>query len=663
MAGYSSLPRSGVVYVTTVTAVGLTVVLFSLYELLASSHLDRGPWYILAGLTLLSGSATVKLPSVPASISISETFVFTAVMSYGPALGAVIVALDGLVVSLWLSQRRKELHRILFNMSGPALSVWLASRVYYLFEAASPPIALRTPNPLLPDAGIPIETLFGPLAAFALTHFILNSTIVALAVAFETRRPVFTVWRKDLFWLSINYFGAASAAALLAPYIGGDKWTYISIVVPLLLILYYMFKIPMARVEDANTHIAEVNRLYISTIETLAMAVDAKDQVTHGHIRRVQAYAVGLARALAVSDPGMIKAIEASALLHDMGKLAIPEYILNKPGKLTDAEFAKMRMHAGLGADILSAIAFPYPVIPIVRHHHENWDGSGYPSGLAGTQIPIGARILAVVDCYDALTSDRPYRPRLSDGEATSILVQRRGSMYDPHVVDTFITVHRTFAAPDAPTPSQAATYADIARLSTPMPSPTRHEQGIISSVNRAVGQLVSWSVTQEHSGPSYTQADSVLELLIEVTGAQAGFIAMYDTERDDLAIASHSGFGAAHINGCRLSLGQNLSGWVAANGQPLLNSDAVLDLACLTLVDSFGLRLAISVPLLENHGSCAGVVTLFSAARFSKEQFDTLQMLSSAVVPILNSRSPLEYLEHDVRSRTSHTRGNHSVS
>ncbi len=181
---------------------------------------------------------------------------------------------------------------------------------------------------------------------------------------------------------------------------------------PLLLVLYFTIKTSMDRVEDANNHVEQVNRLYLSTIETLAMAIDAKDQITHGHIRRVQTFAVGLARRLGVTDSNLLKAIEAAALLHDTGKLAVPEYILNKPGKLTAAEFEKMKLHVTVGADILTAIDFPYPVVPIVRCHHENWDGTGYPAGLRGTDIPIGARILSVVDCFDALTSDRPYRSR-----------------------------------------------------------------------------------------------------------------------------------------------------------------------------------------------------------------------------------------------------------
>src|SRR5688500_14268899 len=176
------------------------------------------------------------------------------------------------------------------------------------------------------------------------------------------------------------------------------------------------------------------------------MAIDAKDQITHGHIRRVQQLAVGLGEAMGLKESAQIRAVEAAALLHDMGKLAIPEYILNKPGPLTPAEFEKMKLHASVGADILSAIEFPYPVVPIVRHHHESWDGTGYPTGLKGTDIPIGARILAVVDCFDALTSDRPYRPKMSDSDALAILLDRRGSMHDPIIIDTFVRVYEEIA-------------------------------------------------------------------------------------------------------------------------------------------------------------------------------------------------------------------------
>src|SRR5229473_120130 len=270
--------------------------------------------------------------------------------------------------------------------------------------------------------------------------------LVPLAIASETEARPFNIWREHFMGVAINYFGGASLAVLMVGLGRQVTLQAVLAIVPLLGISYLTIKTTQKRVEDAHRHLAELRELHRSTVETLAMAVDAKDQITHGHIRRVQADAVALARALGI-ESAVLQAIEAAALLHDMGKLSVPEHILNKPGKLTPAEFDIMKRHASDGADMLSAIKFPYPVVPIVRHHHEQWNGQGYPSGLKGTEIPIGARILSVVDCFDALTSDRPYRPRLTDGEALAFLRGRRGTAYDPHVVDTFLEIYPSIAA------------------------------------------------------------------------------------------------------------------------------------------------------------------------------------------------------------------------
>src|SRR5439155_13141889 len=220
------------------------------------------------------------------------------------------------------------------------------------------------------------------------------------------------------------------------------------VIIPLPVILYVTFRHALGRAQDQVDHLGKVSRVYVGAIEALAHAVDAKDQVTHDHTRRVQDQTVRLARALSVEDEGDIQALKAAALLHDVGKLAIPEHILNKPGRLTPAEYAIMKRHASIGADILSVVGFPYDVAPIVRHHHEHWDGTGYPDGLAGDRIPIGSRILAVVDCFDALTSDRPYRPRMQDREAFEVVSSRRGTMYDPRVVDAFFALRAETMAP-----------------------------------------------------------------------------------------------------------------------------------------------------------------------------------------------------------------------
>lgn len=185
-------------------------------------------------------------------------------------------------------------------------------------------------------------------------------------------------------------------------------------------------------------------------IEALARAMTARDGFTHQHAQRVQRYAAALANEACIRDHRMLQAIDGAALLHDIGKLGIPDRLLHKPGPLTPDEYDQVKQHAIIGADILSAMAFPGPLALIVRHHHENWDGTGYPDGLQGEAIPIGARVLAIVDCYDALTSDRPYRRALSHDRATAMILERRGTMYEPAIADTFVRIIEELrSAPD----------------------------------------------------------------------------------------------------------------------------------------------------------------------------------------------------------------------
>ena len=267
-------------------------------------------------------------------------------------------------------------------------------------------------------------SLFWPVLGLAISYFAINTLLIAGAMAAERGSAAVKMWRRNLPAVSVNYFVGGFIAMFVVSYIDEVNVAVLGIVIPVLLVSYLTLRTSIGRLEDANRHVSQISELYLSTIEALAMAVDAKDQITHGHIRRVQVFATQLAQRLGVHDDAQLRAIETAALLHDMGKLAIPEFILNKPGKLTVAEFEKMKRHADIGADLLSSISFPYPVIPIVRHHHENWNGTGYPSKIAGHDIPLGARILSVVDCFDALTSDRPYRPRMSDEESFRILAR-----------------------------------------------------------------------------------------------------------------------------------------------------------------------------------------------------------------------------------------------
>ena len=507
-------------------------------------------WTILALLTLVSGSATVRLPALPAIVSVSETFVFTSVLLFGPAAGTLTVALDALVISFWSHRKGHPNYKILFNVCAVSLTVWLASHLYYELSPYGPLYYLK-------DKSIRLQSLLWPLLAFTIAYYAINTWLITFAIALERRASALKIWRENFIWIALNYFGGASVAALLVGYMRDVDYAFLVIIVPLLVVLYFTFSTSMGRVEDANRHLSQLNSLYMSTIETLAMAIDAKDQITHGHIRRVQQYAVGLAKSMGVRDDSQIRAIEAAALLHDMGKLAVPEYILNKPGPLTPAEFEKMKLHASVGADILSAIDFPYPVVPIVRHHHENWDGTGYPDKISGSDIPIGARILSVVDCFDALTSDRPYRPRLSDKEALRILQERRGTMYDPLVVDTFARVHGTIAPnlnaqPESPSSFRAIAAAAIPAAAYVESRVARFEEIAASSDEMLTLFELARSLTASMGVQDGTEL--IAKHLRRLVPSSACVFYLYDVDNDELVATHASGEHATHIKGleCR---------------------------------------------------------------------------------------------------------------
>ena len=401
-------------------AVGVLVVALSVREI--RTNPPAIDWLVLIALTILAGSFNLKLPSVPANLSVSETFIFTAVLLFGPAAGTLTVLVDALVVAFWTKSTRRTVGRFLFNVAAPSISIRVGADFFFFASGTT----------IGSVGAAQLSHIVGPLIGLGVLYFLVNAALIAGAVWSSGGEFPLAQWRRNLPAVSINFFLGGSIATFMVAFADGINLAVVGIIVPILLVSYYTFRTSMGRLEDANRHVRHINELYLSTIEALAMAVDAKDQITHGHIRRVQVYATQLAQRLGVTDEQQLRAIEAAALLHDMGKLAIPEYILNKPGKLTAAEFEKMKRHADIGADLLSSISFPYPVVPIVRHHHENWNGNGYPSGLSGHDIPLGARILSVVDCFDALTSDRPYRPRLSDEDSFAILRERSGQMYDP---------------------------------------------------------------------------------------------------------------------------------------------------------------------------------------------------------------------------------------
>ena len=255
--------------------------------------------------------------------------------------------------------------------------------------------------------------------------------LIAAAIALSSRQSTLRVWNENFLWSAPSYFFGAGSAALAASVIdSGGYWMALLLAAPPYLI-YRTYKVYLGRIQDQQRHVQQVSDLHLATIEALALAIDAKDQTAQSHIRRVQVYAAGLAKALGMSDND-IQGVKTAALLHDIGKLAVPEHILSKPGPLTQEEFQKIRIHPQIGAEIISGVPFPYPVAPLILSHHERWDGKGYPAGLKGEEIPLGARILSVVDYFDALMSERPYHKAMSFEAAMGLLHQESGKALDP---------------------------------------------------------------------------------------------------------------------------------------------------------------------------------------------------------------------------------------
>jgi putative nucleotidyltransferase with HDIG domain len=524
--------------------------------------------------------------------------VFTSVLLFGPAGGTITVVLDALVISLWMKRAKRTPTRVLFNATASAIAIRVASDGFFWLSGVEPGRIGRGD----------VDQLIAPIFVFALLYFVINTALVSFALGFERRESPFTIWWEHFPPVSITYFVGSSIALLIVAYTDRIDLTVLSIIVPLLVISYLTFRTSMGRLEDANRHIEQVNDLYLSTVETLAMAVDAKDQVTHGHIRRVQVYATELAKRLGVADRSQLKAIEAAALLHDMGKLAIPEHILNKPGKLTAAEFAKMKRHADIGADLLSSIRFPYPVVPIVRHHHENWDGTGYPSGLSGTDIPLGARILSVVDCFDALTSDRPYRPRLSDEESFAILRQRRGTMYDPLVVDQFIACYSDIAPEAKLAGDTARSLTTAISDSDDVPTPLRD----ISANAAQTAALAEFGRAIEAATTQQEMINVTFQYVRLLTPGTVCAVYSHLPESDTLTCEAAAGDPERLLTGLSMKNGERISGWALANGKTIANSQAALDLNALSDMFSPPLRSALATPL-KNGPALIGTLTAYA--------------------------------------------------
>jgi len=624
---FSELPRSGQLYLSAVIGVGLSAVANSVTSAIFA---DLGwDWVVLAALTLLTGSFSIKVPSVNARLSVSEAFVFAALLAYGQHVATIVVALDSLVLTSWLRRPSRSPLRVMFNMAAGALAITAAGQ------------GLSSMVPTRPAALTQLDQLLFPVVLLAIAYFFINSWLVAIAVSYEQGVSAREIWRHNFLWFGLNYLGGASVALVLVNFTRNLNLTSIGVIVPFVVILYITFRTSWGRVEDANRYVAQVNDLYMSTIEALAMAVDAKDQITHGHIRRVQVFAVELAKRIGVDDEDQLKAIATAALLHDMGKLAIPEHILNKPGQLTAAEFEKMKRHADIGADLLSSVKFPYPVVPIVRHHHEHWDGSGYPAGISGTDIPLGARILSVVDCFDALTSDRPYRPRLTSDEAFRLIRSQRGTTYDPLIVDAFVKAYSEIA----PFAIRAGEEArSMVHLTDAVLLPATDSSESLREIRAAASESALLDCCFRDilmAGSESASFEAAAQYLRQLTPATVYALFTYDSAVDFLRCTATVGDPHRMLHGFVIRLGERVTGWVGANRTTSVNSDASLDLVQIAGYFAPPLRSSISTPLCDGQ-DLLGVLTAYAVRDFAFQEGHryAFEKVAAALVSKLVSQS-----------------------
>ncbi len=576
-------------------------------------------------VALCASVLKVHLPGIKATMSANFLFILVGIIDLSYSETLLMGCLGGLVQTLWHADPRPRPIQWLFNLANLALSISAAELVFHSKVAVG--VGFRWP--LL-------------MAAAATTYFAFNTISVSGIIAMtEGRNPVH-VWKECYLWAFPYYLLGALIACGVSAINRLVGWQFGLLVFPVVYWIYRSYQTYLNRLEAQKKHAEEIAALHLRTIEALSLAIEAKDHTTHDHLRRVQVYAVEIAKELGL-DPDQLNAIRAAAMLHDIGKLAVPEHILSKPGRLTPEEFEKMKIHPIVGAEILDRVQFPYPVVPIVRSHHEKWDGSGYPNGLKREDIPIGARILSAVDCFDALASERPYRQAMTPQETMNTLSAEKGRSFDPRVIE--IMERR---------------YLDLEEMVNSMET-ERRRLDLAPTVHRAVAPSSGFAVVTNDAEvratsflTSIISARQEAQLLFELAQTLGNSLSLKETLsvvavrlkeliphdsivffvcQEGILIPEYvHGVDYDLFSSLRIPLGQGLSGWVARNEKPITNGNPAaetLHLGKSSRVTS--LQSALCVPLRGRDG-VAGVLTLYSREKhcFTKEHLRMLLAASS---------------------------------
>ena len=401
------------VYSAAVVACGVSIMT---YTILHGSCHDPLKFSCYLAVALAASRLKVTLPGITGTMSVNFLFLLLGIMELS-AGETMVLGCAAVVVQCLGRDRPKALH-IVFNLCSTALAI---GTTFFVYNHSQSHHVIDNPSALLFVA--------------ACVYFVANTLPVAIIITLTEGRSLRKIWADCYLWSFPYYLVGAGVVGMMSWLHNFTDWQTSLLTLPVAYLIYRSYRLYLGKLADEKRHVEEIADLHLRTIEALALAIEAKDQTTHDHLQRVRIYASEVAKELKVT-PEEMEALQAAALLHDIGKLAIPEHIVSKPGRLTPEEFEKMKIHPVVGAEILERVQFPYPVVPIVAAHHEKFDGTGYPLGLKGTEIPIGARILAAVDFLDALASDRQYRRALPMDGAMARLMEESGKAFDPEVVN-----------------------------------------------------------------------------------------------------------------------------------------------------------------------------------------------------------------------------------
>jgi len=636
------LPLAARAYVTAVIAVGAVLLAFGLPHTNFSQ-----PILFVSLLVLASATAALKvtlpLTTSGSTMSVSYAVDFASLLLLGPH-DTMLVAAGSAFSQCNLNRKdHNPLYRTLFSMASLIVTVQGAG---WAFAALSEPAS-----------GDPMTAMARPLVGAATTYFVLNTGLIATAIALSTRHSIWTTWQTNFLWSAPSYFvGALTAAGAAAFARHSNYWWLAPLTFAPLYLTYRTYKIYMGRIEDEQRHVQQTSDLHLATIEALARAIDAKDQTTQSHIRRVQNYAAGLAKAINLTEEE-IQGVKTAALLHDIGKLAVPEHILSKPGPLTQEEFQKIRIHPQVGAEIIAGVPFPYPVAPLILSHHERWDGKGYPQGLSGEQIPVGARILTIVDYYDAVTTERPYHKALTHESAVGLLKHESGRALDPKLVEKFIDMLPALIAEDAmaapeedapmePQPEAAGTTA-VGLVPASISGPSAFEN--IALAHREIYALYEIAQSMGTSlGVSDTMAliSSKLSKIIPWSGC-ALFLLQPDGETLKCRFAT--GLDAPRLLNSTLAMGQGLAGWVARNRRTLVNADPRVTFEAAGLSGDTLLKSAIVCPLYVTE-QFLGCLALYHMQpnRFSDDHRRLIERVGEQAGSVIHNSIVFEQTQED---------------